>query len=1101
MAEMIGIRAVLAGILLCGGVSLSASEDVEFYQRQIRPLLQARCVACHGALKSRGGLRLDTAELLRKGGDGGRVIDSSDTEAGELIRRVSTAEESERMPPEGEPLKAEQIAALKRWIAAGAPGPADEQPEADPRAHWAYRPIVKPPLPDASLSGNPIDAFLAAAHHDRGIKAQGAASRSVLLRRAHLDLIGLPPTREELAAFRDADSERAYERMIDRLLASPHYGERWGRHWMDVWRYSDWFGLGKQLRNSQKHIWHWRDWIVESLNEDKGYDRMILEMLAGDEIAPTDRKTLRATGYLARNYYLFNRDTWLNATVEHTAKAFLGLTMNCVKCHDHKYDPLEMPDYYAFRAFFEPHQIRLDQEPGMLDFEKGGLPRAFDDHLDAPTYIYRKGNDKDPDKSRVIEPALPALFASHEFEIKPIDLPAFAYAPGTREYVRRDHLARAEGEIVAAERELGKAKERLAAVARKQEGKGGADPARKPVGPVVFLKDDFAKARPDLWDVSGEGWEHRDGALVQSKPGADRFLRSKASHPEKFRAVLRYRPTGGVKWKSMSMRFDVTDGGRTSHTAYLSAVTPGSKAQILHTENGRHDYPADGRKAMPVKLNEVHELEIAVRGYVINFWVDGELALVYRLPWRKPGGRFELSVFDLTAELRSLTVESLPEHVELTQPGGAPNMANTLAGAQAGVTLAERGVAQAKESLAALKARIAADRAMVLNPDSAKAKDLFAAASRASRKAALAKADQELARADLELARLAASAKPDKKKLAAAEKKLKAARASRDKTQAAFKEPDGNHVSLKGSLKALETPAHKLGQYAPVYSRTSSGRRTALAKWIGSRENPLTARVAVNHIWLRHFGEPLVDDVFDFGRRAREPEHLDLLNYLAADFMENGWSMKRLHKLIMTSEAYRRSSSNAGADQTAKSADPNNHLYWRMNPRRMESQIIRDSVLRLAGELRMQLGGPPVDPKKKDASMRRSIYFAHSRDDGEPFLKSFDDAEITQCYRRSESVVPLQALAMANAEISVAMADRIARKLAVEADGDESVIFAAFETVLSRSPTLDERKEAIRFLRDVRELLKTKEAADRDLRARARLVHALLNHNDFITIR
>ena len=1101
MAETIGIRAVLAGALLCGGVSLSASEDVELYQQQIRPLLQARCVACHGALKSRGGLRLDTAELLRQGCDGGRVIDSSDAGAGELIHRISTAEESERMPPEGEPLKAEQIAALKRWIAAGAPGPADEQPEADPRDHWAYRPIVKPPLPDASFAGNPIDAFIAAALHERGIEAQSEASRSVLLRRAHLDLIGLPPTRGELAAFRDDASERAYERMIDRLLASPHHGERWGRHWMDVWRYSDWFGLGKQLRNSQKHIWHWRDWIVESLNEDKGYDRMILEMLAGDEIAPTDRKTLRATGYLARNYYLFNRDTWLDATVEHTAKAFLGVTMNCVKCHDHKYDPLEMSDYYAFRAIFEPHQIRLDQEPGVLDFEKGGLPRAFDDHLDAPTYIYRKGNDKDPDKSRVIEPALPALFSSHEFEIKPVELPAFAFAPGTRDYVQKDHLARAEAEIVAAERELGKAKERLADVARKQEGTGGADPARKPAGPVVFLKDDFAKARTDLWDVSGEGWEHRDGALVQSKPGADRFLRSKASHPEDFRAVLRYRPTGGVKWKSMSMRFDVVDGGRTSHTAYLSAVTPGSKAQIFHTENGRHDYPADGRKAMPVKLNEIHELEIAVRGYVINFWVDGELALAYRLPWRKPGGRFELSVFDLTAELHSLTVESLPEHVGLTQPNGAPNMSNTLAGAKAGVTLAERGVAQAKEGLAALKARIAADRAMVAEPDSARTKGLFAAAARASRKAALAKADQELARADLELARLAASAKPDKKKLAAAEKKLKAVRASRDKTQAALQKKDGEYVSLKGSLKALETPAHKLGQYAPVYSRTSTGRRTALGKWIGSRENPLTARVAVNHIWLRHFGEPLVDDVFDFGRRAREPEHLDLLDYLAADFMEHGWSMKRLHKLIMTSEAYRRSSSNAGADEMARSADPDNHLYWRMNPRRMESQIIRDSVLRLAGELRLQLGGPPVDPKKKDASMRRSVYFAHSRDDGEPFLKSFDDAEITQCYRRSESVVPLQALAMANAEISIAMAGRIAPKLAGGTDGDESVVVAAFETVLSRSPTVEERKEAIRFLGDVRALLKSKDAVDQDLRARARLIHALLNHNDFITIR
>ena len=1088
-----------AVVFLSATVASFAASGIDSYQHDIKPLLQARCVACHGALKSRGGLRLDTAELLRRGGDDGRVIDPSDVDASELIRRVSTSDESERMPPEGEALRAEQIAALKKWIAAGAPGPEDEQPEADPREHWAYRPIIKPPLPEASFEGNPIDAFVAAKLAGHGINPQPQASRSVLLRRAHLDLTGLPPSREELVEFRGNKSERAYERMIGRLLASPHYGERWGRHWMDIWRYSDWFGLGKQLRNSQKHIWHWRDWIVESLNEDKRYDRMILEMLAGDEVAPTDRKTLRATGYLARNYYLFNRDTWLDATVEHTAKAFLGLTMNCVKCHDHKYDPIEMPDYYAFRAFFEPHQIRLDQEPGVMDFEKGGLPRAFDDHLDAPTYIYRQGNDKDPDKSKVIEPALPALFASHDFEIKPVDLPAFAYAPGARDYVQKDHLAKAETDIANAEGELVKARQRLAKVEKEREGKGNDGNDAEPSKPIPFLKDDFSKARSDLWLMSGEGWEYKGGKLLQNKPGTDRHLRSKKAHPENFRAVFRYKPTGGAKWKSMSLRFDVVDGGKTSHTAYLSAVAPGSKAQISHTENGRNSYPADGRKAMPVKLDEVYEMEIAVRGYVINFWVNGELTLAYRLPYRKPDGRFELSAFDLTAELLSLEIESLPDHVALTQPNGAPHMANTLAGARAGVELAERGVAQAEENLAALKARIAADRAMVKNPESNAAGEL-AAAAKATRKAALARADHELARADHELARLSALAKPDKKKLAEAEKKLKAARASRGKTQEALKKTDREYVSLKGSLKALETPAHKLGQYAPTYSRKSSGRRTALAKWIGSRGNPLTARVAVNHIWMRHFGEPLVEQVFDFGRRAKEPEHLELLNYLAADFMENGWSMKRLHKLLMTSEAYRRSSSNAGADAEAISSDPDNHLYWRMNPRRMESQIIRDSALHLAAELRAQLGGPAIDPKKKDTAMRRSIYFAHSRDDGVEFLKSFDDAEITQCYRRSESVVPLQALAMANAEISINMAGRIAAKLPRVGD-DQSLVAAVFETVLSRAPTTEEKTEAVRFLAEMRELLKTKKVADREQRARARLVHALLNHNDFITIR
>src|SRR5439155_24064128 len=163
--------------------------------------------------------------------------------------------------------------------------------------------------------------------------------KRILIRWVYLDLIGLPPTPEEVAAFLADDSPDAYEKIVDRLLASPRYGERWGRHWMDVWRYADWDGYGNEIRNSQAHIWHWRDWIVESLNDDKGYDRMVLEMLAADELAPGDENAVRATGFLARNWFKFSRNTWLENTIEHTSKAFLAVTMNCARCHDHMYDP------------------------------------------------------------------------------------------------------------------------------------------------------------------------------------------------------------------------------------------------------------------------------------------------------------------------------------------------------------------------------------------------------------------------------------------------------------------------------------------------------------------------------------------------------------------------------------------------------------------------------------------------------------------------------------------------------------------------------------------------------------------------------------------
>src|SRR5204862_6883381 len=206
------------------------------------------------------------------------------------------------------------------------------------------------------------------------------ASKEVLLRRIYLDLIGLSPTPEEQSAFLNDRSPRAYEKVVDSLLDDPRYGERWGRHWMDVWRYSDWAGWsgGNQIRDSKPHIWKWRDWIVESLNADKGYDQMIVEMLAGDELAPEGANILRATGFLVRNYKMLSREQWLEDTVKHTSQAFLGVTLGCAKCHDHMFDPISQAEYYQIRAVFEPHQVRTDRIPGQLDTAKDGLVRVYD---------------------------------------------------------------------------------------------------------------------------------------------------------------------------------------------------------------------------------------------------------------------------------------------------------------------------------------------------------------------------------------------------------------------------------------------------------------------------------------------------------------------------------------------------------------------------------------------------------------------------------------------------------------------------------------------------------------------------------------------------
>jgi len=355
----------------------SASVD---YLTEIKPILKSRCYACHGSLMQKSGLRLDTVSLMHKGGDNGDVLNGKPSL---LMERINETNVSDRMPPEGEgvPLSALEKAKISEWIASGSHAPTDEKAEPSPRDHWAFRPIVKPVVPEVSQTSwvkNPIDSFILKGLESRGLKPAPKADDLVLLRRLNIDLIGLPPTLEDALNLESGRKTDWYQTSVVRLMNDPRHGERWARHWMDVWRYSDWWGLGAELRNSQKQIWHWRDWIVESLNRDKPYDQMVQLMLAADELAPEDLDSLRASGYLARNYFLFNRNQWLDETVEHVSKAFLGLTINCAKCHDHKFDPVRQTDYYSMRAVFEPYMVRNDILPGSVDAKADGISRAYD---------------------------------------------------------------------------------------------------------------------------------------------------------------------------------------------------------------------------------------------------------------------------------------------------------------------------------------------------------------------------------------------------------------------------------------------------------------------------------------------------------------------------------------------------------------------------------------------------------------------------------------------------------------------------------------------------------------------------------------------------
>jgi hypothetical protein len=895
-------RAFLGGAALLGAILLTAVSCGEaaagsagaVYRDRIRPLLADRCTPCHGGLRQEAGLRLDTAGFMLAGGASGAAVTAGNPTDSLVLARVSDPEVTTRMPPEdeGEPLSPDQIADLRAWIEAGCPAPADERPEADPRDHWAFRPRVRPAVPqprDSSGVRNPIDAFLAVAREAAGIAPQPEAPRHVLVRRLFIDLIGLPPQPEELAACLADPSPDWYGRLVEKLLADPRHGERWARHWMDVWRYADWWGLGDQHRYSQKHMWHFRDWIVESLNADIGYDEMVRLMLAADELHPDDLDKLRATGFLARNWFLFNRTPWMDETVEHVGKGLLGLTMNCSKCHAHKYDPIQQEDYYRFRAFFEPIETRIDVVAGEGDLEQDGIPRVFDGHLDRPTHLFIRGEDTKPDTSRVFEPGVPGVLAFHDLEIRPVALPKSAVEPERRPWVLDAHLAKARQAVAAAE----------------------AEHSREP---SPTHEQGVAAARADLLAV-----EKRVEATLAAWAAAD-----------------------------------------------------------------------------------------------------------------------------------------------------APSM-----GDDDPLRMAATAAAQA--------------------------------AARAEKQAALARAWVGVAVVSGKLVRATAD-KKDATALAVIEQELAKARDGVEKAVQATAEPGEAFTPFRGA-KWTPTRFRNSGADDPVvpFPATSTGRRTALAGWITDPRNPLAARVAVNHLWMRHMGRPLVATVFEFGRKGNAPDHPELLDWLASELVDGpqegrGWSMKHLHRLICTSAAYRTGSSLQGAE-AALEIDPDNRLLWRREPIRLDAQVLRDGILALAGVLDPAMGGPPVPEEQQAASRRRSLYFWHSDISRNLFLRTFDDAGVTECYERDRSIVPQQALALSNAALVHDAAAKIAER--VQAAGtsadDAGFLEGAFQTVLHRGPSGEERAACEAAM--ARWRAGAAPADDGLDAARVHAVWVLLNHNDFVTLR
>jgi hypothetical protein len=939
----------------------SASSSPVFAER-IRPILAARCYSCHGPDVHQNGLRVDSLASLLKGSDSGRVIVPGHSDQSRLMRRLA-GEERPLMPYGGPALSAAQITTIRQWIDNGAPGPDSTTPIAasKPLRHWAYVKPVTPPVPavhDEKWVRNPIDAFILAKLEKEGLKPAKEADPATLLRRVYLDLTGLPPSPKEVDAFVSDKSADAYEKVVDRLLASPHYGERWARPWLDLARYADSNGYEKDRRRT---AWEYRDWVIRALSSDLSFREFTIDQIAGDLLPNPTSDQLIASGF-NRNSMLnqeggidVDEYYWLSQVdrVNTTASVWLGSTLGCAQCHNHKFDPFTQKDYYRFLAFF-----------GNGDYRIGGNGDhwAIEAELELPTPEQKK-------RSTEIRQTI-----DHLQSVLDTQTPELAAAEKSWEPT-----------VTAAEKDW------RAIRPGRMESAGGATLTLLPDASVLASgtnpqSDTYTVEAPaDGSPISAVRLEVLpDASLPRNGPGRD-------ADGNFFLSDFDLDAGSPVKWKAVEAD-DAQDGYEASN--------------LLHRESGLHGWAIDASAPVPVRRQAVFIPErpiVSPRGTPLRITMRHGMRHAVRNI-----GRFRISVTSTSSPLLVLQVPAQLRPVLAIAPGKRTT------------------------------------------------------------------ADQE--RLDAAYRRIAPSLDKAREELAAAQKKLNdlgivTAQIMRDKPNflrpATYIRERGSFLS-KGDLVYADVPA--------ILNRLPANtmpNRLGLAEWLVSDENPLTARVTVNHFWETIFGHGIVETSEDFGTQGDAPSHPELLDWLAAEFMKNNWSMKHIQRLMVTSATYRQSSS-VNADLTAR--DPYNKLYARGPRFRVEAEMVHDIALSAGGLLSEKMYGPSVFPYQPDGvwdipyssekwvesegedRYRRAVYTFIRRSAPYPSLVTYDAPSREFCtVRRVRTNTPLQALTSLNDpfffDAARAMAERMMR------DGGNSPSDRAtygFRLAVSRFPTPEE---------------------------------------------
>ena len=942
----------------------SASASAGDYDA-VAPILKQRCFSCHGPSKQKSGLRLDRKADAFKGGDSGAAIKPHDSAGSLLFELVSGKDADRKMPPTGKRLSSDELAAIKAWIDAGAPWPDDGSQGNDPKKWWSFQPIKKPDMTAPTLGHatpvNPIDAFIAAKHKELGLKPTPLADKRTLIRRLSFDLTGLPPTPAEVDAYLADVSPDAYGRLVDRMLASPRYGERWARHWLDVVHFGETHGYDKD--KPRPNAWPYRDYVIRSFNNDKPYDRFVREQIAGDHFFPNTPDGIEALGFLAAGPWDFigheelpeskidgkiARHLDRDDIVANTIGTFVGVTVHCAQCHNHKFDPISQEDYYRLHAVF-----------------------AAIDRADKPY-------DRDPSvAARRAE--LAALAKSLRSQISEIE-------------------KKLGGKFADLDKQIAEASK--------------AAPAAFPVE-FGYHSDLSSKADATKW-VQIALKQKSVVAKIVLRPCHDEF----GGIGDGFGFPLRYKVEAA------------DDAEFKSNVRTLADFT-------------------DKDQPNP-KLNAV---EIAASGKEMQFIRVTATKLAKRLPTDFNFALAELEVLDSSGKNAALGAKVTADDSIEARPRWS--MKNLTDG-----KFPRRGAASDVEQL--MQRRMTVLKAELSIKERERHRMLTEELER------VGKAHDRLPPQTLAY--------------------IGALHSGTGNFTGTHGKPRPIHILPRGDVTkpgkevgpgAIEAIPGVDGRFELSAGHNEAERRAALADWVVDANNPLTWRVIVNRVWQYHFGRAIVDTPNDFGKMGTPPTHPELLDWLAAEFRDNGRNLKKLHKLIVTSEAYRRSSVH---DDVNAKIDADNRYLWRQNRRKLEAEAVRDSLLFAAGKLDLTMGGPSFqdfkiekpehsphyqyhlfDPENP-AAWRRSIYRFIVRSKQQPFLTCLDCADPSLAVeKRNETITPQQALALLNNDLSIVLAKHFAARLDREARNDDERTRRAFRLALGRSPTPDESTALVAY--------------------------------------